>query len=173
MHLIGEEQGLEKLREIREEFRSAVYPYETRAKDCLRCDTPGVCCLDAHFVNVRITKLEAAAIGRVIGSLPTELRERVFDRVENVIREYELTDSGNDKFACPLFEKGIGCLVHETAKPLPCIMHACYENQEDLPSDELLDKAEIKVDRLNRRVYGKASVLIPLPVAVNKHLPAR
>jgi hypothetical protein len=123
-------------------------------------------CLDEHFVNVRITRLEAAAIGRVIDELPVSLREWVFRRVENSIKDYRLTDSSNEKFACPIFEKGVGCLVHSTAKPLPCIQHACYEKREDLPPDKLLIEAEEKIDRLNRLVYGKASAMKPLPVAV-------
>src|SRR5215470_959125 len=105
MKVIGESRGLELLQEIREEFRAEVGRYESRAKDCGSCDTPGACCLDAHFVNVRITKLEAAAIRRVVESLPTALQDRVFHRTKNVIREYKLTDSGSEKFACPLFEK--------------------------------------------------------------------
>ena len=172
MKMLGESRGIEQLREIREEFRVEVGRHEVRAKNCGSCDTPGACCLDEHFVNVRITRLEAAAIGQAIGELTASLQERVFRRVENTIKVNRLTDSSNEKFACPLFEKGVGCLVHTTAKPLPCIQHACYERQEDLPPDELLMEAEEKIDRLNRRVYGKASALMPLPVAVEKHLPA-
>jgi len=173
MKMLGESRAIERLREIREEFRGDVGRYEVRAKNCGSCDTPGACCLDEHFVNVRITRLEAAAIGRAIGELPVSLQERVFRRVENSIKVNRLTDSSNEKFACPLFEKGVGCLVHASAKPLPCIQHACYERHEDLPPDELLIEAEDKIDRLNRRVYGKASALMPLPVAVENHLPAK
>jgi len=172
MKMLGKSRGVELLAEIREEFRTEVSRYEVRAKDCGTCDTPGVCCLDAHFVNVRISRLEAAAIGRVIGELPVDLRESVRQRVEIAVDMYHLSEGSQEKFACPLFEKGIGCLVHQTAKPLPCIQHACYERQEDLPPDDLLEDAEAKVDRLNRQVYRKVSVLMPLPVAVQKNLPA-
>ena len=168
MKMLGESRAIERLREIREEFRNEVSRYEVRAKNCGSCDTPGACCLDEHFVNVRITRLEAAAIGRVIDELPVSLQERVFRRVENAIKDYRLSDISNEKFACPLFEKGVGCLVHSMAKPLPCIQHACYEKLEDLPPDELLIEAEAKIDRLNRRVYRDASATKPLPVAVKE-----
>ena len=121
MRMLGESRGIERLRQMREEFRGQVGRYEVRAKNCGSCDMPGACCLDEHFVNVRISKLEAVGIGRAIAELPASLQERIFRRVENSIKDYRLTDSSNEKFACPLFEKGVGCLVHATAKPLPCI----------------------------------------------------
>ena len=33
------------------------------------CPTKGACCLDAHFVNVHISKLEAAAIVKTLENL--------------------------------------------------------------------------------------------------------
>ena len=39
-------------------------------------------------------------------------------------------------------------LVHAEAKPLPCIHHACYENEKDLPPDELLAEHEGLVNRI-------------------------
>jgi len=169
--MLGESRGIERLRTIREDYRAEIGGYEMQARDCTRCDTPGACCLDAHFVNVRISRLETAAIKKAIGGLNTIEQKRVYERVTNAIEKYRLFDDSHEKFACPLFEKGIGCLVHSTAKPLPCIQHACYERREDLPPEELLERAEEKVNRLNLRVYGKASVLVPLPIAV-KNLKA-
>ncbi|MGH9818529.1 MAG: hypothetical protein ACRD43_00060 [Pyrinomonadaceae bacterium] len=172
MNILGEKRALEMLGDVREKFRGHIREtYEPRAKNCLTCETQGACCIDAHFVNVRISRLEAAAIRDVLTDLPREIREAVFVRVEKVVAEYGLAAGSNEKFACPLFEKGIGCLAH-TVKPLPCIQHACYDRAEDLPPDELLGEAEDKVERLNRRVYGKASLLVPLPVAIGNHLPA-
>jgi hypothetical protein len=98
--------------------------------------------------------------------LADEQRERVDGRIDRVIAEYGLDADDGTTYACPLFEKGIGCLVHSEAKPLPCIQHACYENEKDLPPDELLAEQEGLVDALNRRVYGQASTLTPLPLAV-------
>ena len=143
--------------------------YEHRAKSCATCETPGACCLDAHFVNVRITRLEAVAIRRRLSDLAPERRDVVNLRINEAIKKYGLTDreeASSKTYACPLFEKGIGCLVHEYGKPLSCIAHACYERKEDLPPDELLTEREIEVDRLNERVYGRATQRLPLPIAI-------
>ena len=132
MKTLSEESGLRILEEFRESFRSAIEKgYEHSAKDCVTCDVQGECCTDAHFVNVRISRLDAVAIEKEIESLDKNLRARVLKRV-SVTR---IAESGT--YSCPLFEKGVGCLVHENAKPLPCINHACYERPEDLPPSSL------------------------------------
>ena len=170
MKFISEKKALEKLRRLKDDFAGRIRSdFENNAKSCAACETPGACCLDAHFVNVRISRLEAVAIRETLeGLAPIRLND-VRHRIDESIERYGLAepdDADAKTYACPLFEKGIGCLVHSTAKPLPCIQHACYENEKDLPPDELLAEQEGLVDELNRRVYGKPAVLVPLPVAV-------
>ena len=41
MKMLGESRAIERLGEIREEFREEVSRYEVRAKNCESCDTPG------------------------------------------------------------------------------------------------------------------------------------
>ncbi len=174
MKLISETKGLSKLAEIRREFAEEVREsYEHRAKPCSACETPGACCLDEHFVNVRVTRLEAEAISNSVNDLPAELREKVLSRARSAVERYGLENSDGEliTYSCPLFEKGIGCLVHDTAKPLPCIAHACYERKDDLPPDELLAEREIRIAELNRRVYGKAEPPLPIPLVME--LPER
>ncbi|MEZ5422510.1 MAG: hypothetical protein R2682_05375 [Pyrinomonadaceae bacterium] len=170
MKLLSEKKALEDLAAIRARFAARIKNgYEHAAKDCLSCETKGACCLDAHFVNVRVSRLEAAAMRNAIGELPPDLRKRVAERTAAAIERYGLRsaeDADAATYACPLFEPGIGCLVHSTAKPLPCISHACYERQEDLPPDEILDSAELAVANLNRRVYGKATAQLSIPLAL-------
>ena len=172
MKIISETKGIEKLAEIRAGFSRDIRDgFEHKAKPCTECETPGACCLDAHFVNVRISRLEAAAIRKALNDLSPERKDGVFERVENAIDRFDLTNpdvSAAKTYACPLFENGAGCLVHETAKPLPCIAHACYERKEDLPPDELLAEREIEIIRLNQRVYGRSTPLLPLPVAIRR-----
>ena len=161
MRVRSETQALERLHELKTEFAALVREnYEHRAKSCATCETPGACCLDAHFVNVRITRLEATAIKRVIDELPN--RDEVMSRVESIVDGF----GDNEFYACPLFEKNVGCLVHERGKPLPCIAHACYENEKDLPPDGLLTEQEGLVEKLNESVYRKPSTLLPLPIAI-------
>ena len=168
MKPLSESKALIKLGAIRNEFAGEIRrSYEHRATSCATCKTPGACCLDEHFVNVRITRLEASAIGNVLETLPQGLRGRVYLRIVDAIEKYGLNEQSRETYACPLFEKGIGCLVHATAKPLPCIAHACYERKEDLPPDELLTERESAIDALNRRVYGKTTYL-PIPLAIGK-----
>ena len=161
MKPLSETKALSNLSEIRNEFRSEIQRgYEHHAKPCSTCETPGACCLDAHFVNVRITRLEAAAIRNELNELPVDLQAKVHSRVAE-----PLNGPSSEKYSCPLFEKGIGCLVHNTAKPLPCIAHACYERKEDLPPDALLAERQAEIERLNRRVYGRTT-LLPIPLAI-------
>lgn len=164
MRFLSESSGIDRLAEIREDFRSEVAAgFEHRATSCSTCRTPGVCCLDEHFVNLRVTRLEAAAIRKAVGELDAETRSAVFSRLSKI-------DKNAEFYACPLFRTGVGCLVHNTAKPLPCIAHACYERKEDLPPDELLAEREVEIDKLNRRVYGKSETPLPIPLALNRLL---
>jgi hypothetical protein len=172
MKLLSEKKALEKLHQVKADFQNLIpVGYEHKAKDCLTCETKGACCLDAHFVNVHITRLEAKAIKDRLEKLSTEKQAAVYRRIEETISKYGLFAEGDtfaQTYACPLFEKEIGCLVHEYGKPLPCIQHACYEQKEDLPPDELLTEQEGLVERLNDRTYGKKAQWLPLPVAVRQ-----
>lgn len=160
MKPLSESKGIEILTRIREEFREEIARgFERRAKPCSTCETPGACCLDQHFVNVRVSRLEAAAIRKAVCELGEEARSAVFQRLEQIEPDAEF-------YACPLYEQGTGCLVHDTAKPLPCIAHACYERPEDLPPDELLSNRELEIDQLNRRIYGRSELLTPIHVAL-------
>ncbi|MBV9240695.1 MAG: hypothetical protein JO314_01700, partial [Acidobacteria bacterium] len=159
MKLISETEALAKLGTLKDDLRSNIAAYETKAQPCAACETPGACCLDEHFVNVRISRLEAIAIEQVIQTLPPVRRAAVDERILNAAA------AATEFFACPLYEKSIGCLVHNEAKPVPCIVHACYERCEELPPDQFQDSAELAIDRLNRRVYRSNISLLPLPVA--------
>lgn len=160
------------LRKLKFRFRSFISEdYEHNAKSCVTCETRGACCVDAHFVNVRISRLEAVAIRKTLDTLTDERREAVYERIDDSIRRFGLdkADALAEKtFACPLFEKETGCLVHENGKPAACIHHACYERKEDMPPDDLLDQQALAIERLNLRTYGKAEPWLPLPVAVKK-----
>lgn len=170
MKLLSEKKALERLRRIISDFKFEISDkYERKAKSCLTCDVQGSCCLDAHFVNVHISRLEAASIRKTLAELPEQHQGQVYRRIDETIKKYDLSDTGDTFariFACPLFEKGTGCLVHAAGKPLPCIQHACYENKSDLPPDELLSEQERRVENLNKRTYGKETQWLPLPLAV-------
>ena len=172
MKLLSVTNGIKILSEIRSVFGAEIREnYEVEARPCSACPTPGICCRDEHFVNVHVSRLEAAAIAKRIDRFDERKRDEIYSRAENAISKYGLDGPGDSRtktYACPLFEAGTGCLVHDAAKPLPCISHACYESEKDLPPDSLLDEAEQKVFELNRRVYGKAAAFEPLPVAVSR-----
>ena len=160
MKRLSESSAIERLADIREGFRREIATrFEHRAKPCATCEAPGSCCLDEHFVNVRISRLEAAAIRSAVSELSVEVRSQVVRRLERIEPDSEF-------YACPLYQAGVGCLVHRTAKPLPCIAHACYERKEDLPPDELLSTREIEIDDLNQRVYGRSGPPMPIHTAL-------
>lgn len=172
MKLPSETRALEKLQALNSDFAARIRTnYEHRAKDCATCDTPGACCLDAHFVNVHITRLEAVAIRHAVARLSEDKQERIFKRVEETILKYGLSSDGDTfskTYACPLFEKGTGCLVHHYGKPSPCIAHACYEKKEDLPPDELLAEQEAQVEKLNELTYRTPAEWLSLPLAIKR-----
>ncbi|MGD9590319.1 MAG: hypothetical protein AB7Q37_11720 [Pyrinomonadaceae bacterium] len=171
MKWLSETAAIAKLTSIRRRFRERLAGYEARAKSCAACTSPGACCTDAHFVNVRISRLEAAAILRSINELEPVLKNDVMERTVRTVTEYgldEIDAGGPGTYSCPLFEPGRGCLVHHTAKPLSCIAHACYEQREDLPPEHLLTEAESEVDSLNRRVYRDDAIPNPLPLALTE-----
>jgi Fe-S-cluster containining protein len=167
MKTLSEKSSLLKLRALKNSFRASIRQnYEHRAKDCLTCETQGACCLDAHFVNVHITRLEAVLIGEELAKFSPEKQNEIYKRINEIIEKYHLESEGDTfkkTFACPLFEKGTGCLVH-SVKPLPCIAHACYERREDLPPDDLQAEAEAKIEKLNEQTYRKFARWLALPV---------
>lgn len=167
MKPLSEKQSLIKLRAIKVDFRARIKQnYEHRAKDCETCETRGACCLDAHFVNVHITRLEAVLINKELEKLSPQKREKIYQSITEAIEKYDLYSEGDTfqkTFACPLFEKNIGCLIH-SVKPIPCIAHACYENKEDLPPDELQTEIETQIERLNEQTYKKLPRWLPLPL---------
>ncbi len=171
MKTLTETQALQDLQKIKTDYRNFIAEhYEHNAQSCQTCPTKGACCLDAHFVNVHITKLEAVAIGKTLSKLNEGKQREIYGRIADTVKKYELKAGGDSfakTYACPLFEKSVGCLVHENGKPAPCISHACYENQADLPPEMLQDAVENKIERLNRRVYGKGLNILPLPVWLN------
>ena len=160
MKRLSETNALVRLSKIREDFRHEIAEgFEHRAKGCSTCEAPGSCCVDEHFVNVRVSALEGVAIRQTVDGLDGKIREAINERLQAI-------DTDAEFYACPLFQPGVGCLVHATAKPLPCIAHACYERKEDLPPDEILTGREIEIDRLNRRVYGRSQPLSPIHAAL-------
>ncbi len=166
MKKLSEKEASVRLGKIKTAYREEIQSkYETKAKSCLTCETKGACCLDAHFVNVHITRLEAVAMRQVLYDLDENTRVKVNQRITDTIEKYDLSESGDtfsQTFACPLFEQGIGCLVHEV-KPVACIQHACYDFQKDLPPDELQEETEQKIERLNQKTYSQSKWL-PLPL---------
>jgi hypothetical protein len=172
---VNEQEALAELKRAKTAYQTFIRDnFEFAAADCSVCPTFGACCTDAHFVNVHITRLEAVAIRESIVDNPnlTENEKKsVFKRVEETIEKYDLTDAGDtfaQTFSCPLFVQKIGCLVHNKGeKPVPCIQHACYERETDLPPTCLQDNVEQKIERLNRETYSDAPRWLPLPIALN------
>jgi hypothetical protein len=168
---VNEGEALAHLQRVKASYQSFIkINYEPRAEDCRICPTQGVCCTDAHFVNVHITRLEAVAMRETLRRTPrlTDAgRRAVYDRARETVERYHLRASGDrlaQTYACPLFEPQTGCLVHRRAKPAPCIQHACYENWEDLPPTSLQSRVEHRVEQLNEAVYGAAWAWLPTPV---------
>ena len=171
MRKLSEAEALARLQQSKAAFQTHVkLNFEHRAVDCRACPTPGACCTDAHFVNVNITRLEAVAIRETIRRTPRlteDERRAVYNRAREAVAHYGLCASGDTfarTFACPLFVRGVGCLVHRRAKPAPCIQHACYKDWADVPPLSSQWREERRVEQLNAGVYGAAWAWLPLPL---------
>jgi hypothetical protein len=167
MRRITEARALARLKRIKDNFRAYIGRFSHKALDCARCPTP--CCSDAQFVNVNITRLEAAAIIRTLELSPrvgpAKLRQ-IIDRARQTVFRYRLGPGGDtfrQTYACPLFERGVGCLVHYKAKPAACIQHGCYEDWHDLPDTAEFFRVQRRVEQLHRAV-GEEPVYYPIPV---------
>jgi hypothetical protein len=166
-----EHEALAQLQRVKASYQTFIkLNYERAADDCCVCPTQGVCCTDAHFVNVHITRLEAVAMRETLSRTPRlddKQRHTVYERAREAVNKYNLHASGDtfkQTFACPLHEPKIGCMVHRRAKPAPCIQHACYENWEDLPPMNLQTRTEHRIEQLNDEVYGSAWAWLPIPL---------
>src|SRR5215213_3771973 len=97
-----EHKALAKLQRVKSAYQSFIkVNYEHAAEDCRTCPTRGLCCTDAHFVNVHITRLEAVAIRETIGRTPRltdEARRAVYERARQAVERYSLRAAG-DTFA--------------------------------------------------------------------------
>jgi hypothetical protein len=167
----SEQEALAQLQRTKASYQSFIkLNYEHAADDCRTCPTRGVCCTDAHFVNVHITRLEAVAVRETLARTPRLSdagRRAVYKRAVEAVRQYNLSTVGDtfkQTYSCPLYEPTVGCLVHARAKPAPCIQHACYESWEDLPPASLQARAEHRVEQLNEEVYGTEWEWLPVPV---------
>src|SRR5918997_246027 len=167
MRRLTEAEALARLRRGKAAFQTNIkLNFEHRARDCRACPTPGVCCTDAHFVNVHITRLEAVAVRDTLARTPrltSEDRRAVYERAREAVRRYGLSAAGDTfarTYSCPLFVAGVGCLVHQRAKPAPCVQHACYENWEDVPPLDTQWREERRIEE----TYGAAWAWLPTPV---------
>ncbi|MDQ1524088.1 MAG: hypothetical protein QOE47_2012 [Pyrinomonadaceae bacterium] len=173
MKKLSEASALARLQHGKAAFQSHIkINYEPAARDCRVCPTPGVCCTDAHFVNVHITRLEAVAIRETLRRTPRlddEARRAVYTRARLAVERYGLRastmgDTYAQTYSCPLFAPGVGCLVHARAKPAPCVQHACYDNWEEMPPVALQWRTERRVELLNEQTYGAAWAWLPTPL---------
>lgn len=168
-----EQRGLARLQRVKASYQThIVLNYEHAAESCSTCPVRGVCCTDAHFVNVHITRLEAVAIRETLERTPRispAAKRAVYTRAREAVARYGLRavtagETFAQTYACPLYEPTLGCLVHRRAKPAPCIQHACYEKWEDLPPHSLQSRAEHRIEQLNAAVYGTAWAWLPTPL---------
>ncbi len=158
MHNMPENKALVQLRRVKQGFSDYIQQnYAAKAKDCRTCTR--ICCLDSEFVNVNITRLEAVAIWHTLKNssrVNPEKFQEIIERAHKTIAKYQLKTEGDtfsQTYSCPLFETGVGCLVHWKAKPAPCVQHGCYDDWHDLPDTKEFARIERKVEQLNSRVY--------------------
>ncbi|HEX8919920.1 MAG TPA: hypothetical protein VF766_00490, partial [Pyrinomonadaceae bacterium] len=94
-----EHAALAQLQRVKTSYQSFIkLNYEHAAEDCRTCPTRGVCCTDAHFVNVHITRLEAVAIRETISRTPRlneAGRRAVYERAREAVARYNLRACGD------------------------------------------------------------------------------
>src|SRR5215210_4555044 len=119
MNSLAEQEALARLQRVKASYQTHIkLNYEHAAEDCKTCPTRGVCCTDAHFVNVHITRLEAVAIRETLERTPrltAEAVRAVYERAREAVNRYGLRAAGEtfkQTFSCPLYLPQAGCLVH-------------------------------------------------------------
>ncbi len=170
---MSKREALVRLRRMKQAFSRYIGKnFGHLAADCAVCPTP--CCADAQFVNINITQIEAEAMIETLRESPRhgedKLRE-VVARAEAAIAHFGLTETGDTfekTYACPLYERGVGCLVHWKAKPAPCIQHGCYEHWEDLPETGTMHRIEAQVEQLDEAVHERPARWMTIPVWLTK-----
>src|ERR687890_1242064 len=99
MKKLTEAAALARLQREKAAYQSNVkVNYEPAARSCRACPSPGVCCTDAHFVNVHITRLEAVAMRDTLARTPRlseDERRAVYVRAREAVGRYGLRPSGD------------------------------------------------------------------------------
>lgn len=126
------------LRRLKQRFARYIgKTYGHLAADCAVCPTP--CCADAQFVNVHIVRLEAEAMLETLRRSPKHGPDKVREvlaRAHAAVVRYGLTETGDtfaQTYACPLFEPGVGCLVHWKASRRPAFSTAVTSDGKTCP----------------------------------------
>lgn len=170
---VAKATALARLRRLKQRFAQYIgKTYGHLAADCAVCPTP--CCADAQFVNVHVVRLEAEAMLETLRRSPKHGPDKVREvvaRARAAVARYGLTETGDtfaQTYACPLFERGVGCLVHWKAKPAACIQHGCYERWEDLPETGTQRAVERRAAALDESVHGAPAVWLPIPLWIAK-----
>ena len=92
MRKLNEADAVARLKRGKVRFQTHIkLNYEHRALSCRACPTPGVCCTDAHFVNVHVTRLEAVAIRETLRRTPRlsdDDRRRVYARARPLLKDF-------------------------------------------------------------------------------------
>src|ERR1051325_11766618 len=71
LNSLEEAEALARLQRVKSSYQTHIkLNYEHAATDCRACPVRGVCCTDAHFVNVHITRLEAVALRETLRRSP-------------------------------------------------------------------------------------------------------
>ncbi|HZS47555.1 MAG TPA: hypothetical protein VFC63_20960 [Blastocatellia bacterium] len=171
MRKINESEALARLKRIKDNFRAYIGRHSQNAIDCSTCSMP--CCQDSKFVNVNITRLEATAILRTLQQSPRISKQKFYQiitKAEQTVVRHRLDavgDTFKQTYSCPLFEKGVGCLVHYKAKPAPCIQFGCYEDWQDIPDMTEFHRVQRRVERLHEAI-GEEPIYQTIPVWLKK-----
>ena len=105
MKPISQTKALARLKTLKDDFKEHISDtFEHRATSCLTCETQGACCLDAHFVNVHISRLEAVAIRQTIAAFSENMQAEINTRVEAAIEKYALAGRYRGRF----FDESLG-----------------------------------------------------------------
>jgi hypothetical protein len=99
--------------------------------------------------------------------LPIEKQKEIYCRIEQTIENYDLKSSGDtfaQTFACPLFEKEIGCLVHASGKTRRVHSACVLRKQTGFAARRVTVGSRNEIERLNEQTYKTSARWLSLPV---------
>ncbi len=163
------EAALARLAEVKAPLLEASDRAARELRSCAGCDAH---CCRAGCNSMRVSRLEALALARRLSEPDLAPRvPEILRRAREEIRLRGLCADSDATYDCPLLSGEGRCLVHGPAQPSGCLTFRPVPDGGCDHDLRLFHRHYGKVERLDRRVFGRRSRPLPIPLALVNVLP--